>query len=141
MKDCPLPSPLETQILRVLWQLGESTVTAVHEAMDDGKERAYTTVLTVLQNLEKKGLVHRVKQGRAHVYEAAFSTNDVLGPLLEDFVTQVYGGEWHELLQQAISQSRLTREQKSALCDQLQARGRKSTSAAKKAAKKVVKSR
>ena len=51
------PSNLELQALSVLWHDGPSTVSAVLETLPDGKDRAYTTVLSVLQSLERKKLV------------------------------------------------------------------------------------
>ena len=57
------PSGVELQVLAVLWDKGPSSVRAVLEAMPDGKDRAYTTVLSVMQVLEKKGLVGHTAAG------------------------------------------------------------------------------
>ena len=73
------PSNLELQALSVLWHEGPSTVGAVLEALPDGKDRAYTTVLSVMQSLERKGLVKRTRYGRAHVYEASRSQEQIAG--------------------------------------------------------------
>ena len=64
------PSELELQVLGVLWDRGPSPVRAVLEAMPDGKDRAYTTILSVMQVMEKKGLVRHTQQGPAHIYHA-----------------------------------------------------------------------
>ena len=61
------------QVLSVLWGRGASTVREVMEAMPDGKARAYTTILSVLQVMEKKGLLSHVAEGNAHVYQARVS--------------------------------------------------------------------
>ena len=50
------PSDLELQVLAVLWRRGPSTAREVMEALPDGKHRAYTTVLSVMQVMEKKEL-------------------------------------------------------------------------------------
>lgn len=139
MSDYPMPSPLETQILRVIWKLGSATVSDVHQSMDDGRERAYTTVLTVLQNLEKKGLVNREKRGRSHLYEAAYPSSEVIGALLEDFVRNVYGGDWHELFQHVLVNARLTSEQKDELMEQWRPKAQNRPIAAKKATPKSTK--
>ena len=47
------PSNLELQALSVLWHEGPSTVAAVHETLPDRKDRAYTTVLSVMQVLHE----------------------------------------------------------------------------------------
>ncbi len=49
------PSRLEMQVLSVLWQRGASSVREVLAVMPDGKARAYTTILSVMQVMEKKG--------------------------------------------------------------------------------------
>jgi len=86
------PSELETQVLSVLWERGPSTVRDVRGAMPDGKKRAYTTVLSVLQVMERKGLVKHRARGRAHVYEPAVTRSQVLHPMLRGLVENVFGG-------------------------------------------------
>ena len=49
------PSPLELQVLSVLWEHGDCTVRTVLENLPDGRDRAYTTALSVLQTMERKG--------------------------------------------------------------------------------------
>jgi predicted transcriptional regulator len=88
----PKPSDLELQVLSVLWQSGPSTAREVRQAMPDGKRRAYTTVLSVLQVMEKKGLVTHTTKGLAHVYRPAVTKRRVLRPLLRSLVTNVFGG-------------------------------------------------
>ena len=53
----PQPSNLEMQILSVLWENGPCTVRDILDKIPDGKKRAYTTVLTMMQIMEKKKLV------------------------------------------------------------------------------------
>ncbi len=93
------PSNLEMQVLSVLWDNGPSTARQVLEAMPDGKKRAYTTVLSVLQMLEKKTLVTHDAQGNAHVYKPCVSKRKVLRPYLRDMVRNVFGGSPSEAMQ------------------------------------------
>ncbi len=58
----------ELDVMGVLWDLGSGTVTDVRERLP--VELAYTTVLTILRNLEEKSFVSRVAEGRAHRYSA-----------------------------------------------------------------------
>ena len=92
------PSNLELQALSVLWHEGPSTVAAIHETMPDGKDRAYTTVLSVMQNLERKNLVKRARIGRAHVYQAAYSQEVIVQRATHDFLTNAFGGRLGEAL-------------------------------------------
>ncbi len=130
------PSNLELQALSVLWHQGPSTVAAIQETLPDGKERAYTTVLTVMQNLERKNLVRRSLVGRAHVYEAAYSQEVIVERATQDFLTNAFGGRLGEALLAILSVGTLTPEEKTKLERELQ---RHKTMAAKKTAKKAAK--
>ena len=89
----PAPSDLELQILSVLWRRGPSTAREMGEALPDGKSRAYTSVLSVMQVMQKKGLLEvGRRRGLAYVYRPAISRRQVLGPLLRGMVQKVFGG-------------------------------------------------
>ena len=69
-RDEPLPNQtlgsLESRVMGVLWARGESSVRDVFEVID--RPLAYTTVMTTLERLFKKGLLNRCKSGRAFLY-------------------------------------------------------------------------
>jgi predicted transcriptional regulator len=87
------PSGLEQQVLSVLWEKGSGTVRDVIAALPDGKQRAYTTLLTVLQVLEKKGLVRHTRDGLTYLYHPNVTREQVVQPLLKGLVQGVFGGE------------------------------------------------
>jgi BlaI family penicillinase repressor len=93
------PSELELQVLGVLWDRGPSSVRGVLEAMPDGKDRAYTTILSVMQVMEKKGLVGHTQQGQTHLYHAEARREQVLGPMMKDLVRNAFGGSPARALQ------------------------------------------
>ncbi len=93
------PSELELQVLGVLWDRGPSPVRAVLDAMPDGKDRAYTTILSVMQVMEKKGLVGHTQQGPANVYHAKAGRDEVLGPMMKDLLRNAFGGSAARALQ------------------------------------------
>jgi predicted transcriptional regulator len=130
------PSNLELQALSVLWHEGPSTVSSVHESLPDGRERAYTTVLSVMQSLERKKLVRRIRSGRAHVYESAYSQEIIVRRATDDFVTNAFGGRLGEAVLATLSIGTLTPEEKTNIERELQ---RHKTMPAKKTAKKAVK--
>jgi predicted transcriptional regulator len=105
------PSKLEMQVLSVLWRRGPSTVRDVLEAMPDGKTRAYTTILTVMQVMEKKGLVGHTTQGNAHLYEAQVSRARAIGPMLRGLVRDVFGGSAVAAMQQLLAENEVSREE------------------------------
>ncbi|MCX6867436.1 MAG: BlaI/MecI/CopY family transcriptional regulator [Verrucomicrobia bacterium] len=129
------PSNLELQALSVLWHEGPSTVAAVLDSLPDKKDRAYTTVLSVMQNLERKHLVKRVLVGRAHVYAAACSREVIVQHTTHDFLTRTFGGRLGEAILAILSAGTLTPEEKTNIERELQ---RHKTMAAKKTAKKVA---
>lgn len=80
---------LEAVVMQRLWDWDRPA--SVRDVVDDlQKERkiAYTTVMTVLDNLHSKGLVHREKQGRAYVYTAVMSREAHTASILEGVLAQ-----------------------------------------------------
>lgn len=84
-----IPPPLELECLKALWTLGQGNVKDVREILTQNRKLAYTTVMTVLDRLEKRGRVERCKQGRRFVYSPAVSRDTLrrlaVDALLEDF--------------------------------------------------------
>ena len=104
------PSELELQVLGVLWDRGPSTVRDVMSAMPDGKRRAYTTVLSVLQVMEKKGLATHAVKGRAHLYRASVRRTRVVRPVLKDLVAHLFAGSTTAAVQQLLREGDVTPE-------------------------------
>jgi predicted transcriptional regulator len=78
--------PLETQVMQLVWdRSGEASVRDVHQGLEGGL--AYTTVMTTLDRLFKKGLLARRREGRSFLYWARLSradlSRDVAGALVE----------------------------------------------------------
>jgi predicted transcriptional regulator len=71
---------LESQVMEEVWSRGEeTTVRDVFESLNLGrKQRAYTTVMTVMARLDKKGLLRRRKRGKTHVYSATMARSEYL---------------------------------------------------------------
>jgi predicted transcriptional regulator len=63
-----IPPPLELECLKALWEIGEGNVRAVQSQIEPRRKLAYTTVMTLLDRLAKKGAVVRRKDGRAFLY-------------------------------------------------------------------------
>ena len=105
------PSRLEMQVLALLWERGPATVREVQEALPDGKTRAYTTVLTVLQVMEKKGLLTHVSQGNTHVYQPPTTRRQTLGPVLKNLVRQLFGGSPATAMQHLLAESEVSPEE------------------------------
>jgi len=63
-----VPPPLELLCLRALWSLGEGNVKAVQQIVAESRPLAYTTIMTVLDRLVRKGMLGRRKVGRSFRY-------------------------------------------------------------------------
>ena len=99
------PSDLEMQILSVLWDRGASTAREVLEAMPDGKRRAYTSILSVMQVMEKKGLLKHTNRGIAHVYSPAVSKKRIIQPFMHKVVNEVFGGRPSAMMQALLAET------------------------------------
>jgi len=67
--------PLESEIVEILWRLGSTSATAVHQQIltDIDRELTYSSVSTVLKRLEKKGWVSCSRENRIHIWRATVS--------------------------------------------------------------------
>ena len=81
------PGDLERAAMEVLWEAGPSTARDVASRLA-GRGLAYTTWLTVLGRLERKGLVRRERAGRAHTYAATASREDHIALLMRSALGQ-----------------------------------------------------
>ncbi len=94
------PSELEMQILSVLWNHGPQTVRQVLDRMPDGKTRAYTTILSMMQSMAKKGLIEKQgKDGTAHVFGATQTQETILKPMIGQMVKHFFFGNRHAVVQ------------------------------------------
>jgi BlaI family transcriptional regulator, penicillinase repressor len=105
------PSGFELQILQVLWARGSATVREVMDSLSDGKKRAYTSVLSVMQVMRKKGLLSAEKPsvGLAYRYKANFSKKQILGPVVQGIVKKLFQGSSRTAVQQILEVHHITR--------------------------------
>ncbi len=99
------PAEFELQVLGTLWEHGPGTVRQVMERLSDGKERAYTSVLSVMQVMQKKGLlaVADEREGLAHIFKPLVSREQVAVPLLRGLVTRIFGGSTRTAMQHLLN--------------------------------------
>ena len=95
-------TPLELQIMQVLWSEGPSNVLHVQECLSASNELAYNTVQTMLNILQRKGRVKRTLKGRAYVYRPVASKEIVLGQAVRDLVERMFGGSSEDLVMSLI---------------------------------------
>jgi len=84
----------ETEVMSVLWRLGEANVREVQDAIDRAERPAYTTVQTIVQRLEQKGAVRRTrKSGNALYFEPAITRKSVYRRLVDELIDLVGGSQ------------------------------------------------
>lgn len=96
-RDRELPPPLEMMCLNALWQIGEGNVEEVRRVVSQGKPLAYTTVLTLLDRLAKRGAVSRRKEGRGFRYQPTVARDRLRHMALQHFLTYHFEGSLVEL--------------------------------------------
>ena len=84
---------LEADILAVVWEKDRTTVRAVYETLRERRTIAYTTVMTVMNNLVKKHLLDQDKSGIAYVYTPAIPGREVGQTVLESVVHKLINDE------------------------------------------------
>jgi len=92
-----MPPPLELECLKALWEIGEGTVRDVRDVMVGNRDLAYTTVMTVLDRLEKRGRVSRKKQGRSYVYVPKLSREELRGFAVKEVADRFFDGSQEAL--------------------------------------------
>jgi len=96
-KRTELPD-LELACLRLLWNAGDQTVHEVRDGLRPKRPLAYTTVMTVLDRLARKGVVSRRKVGRAHLYHAEFPREAARQRALERLLDVYFDGSRESLM-------------------------------------------
>jgi len=100
----------ELDIMSVLWDLGEATVTEVRDRVDPNL--AYTGISSMIRTLEMKGYVsHRRGEGKTHVYFPAIGREAVGESALGRVLDKIYGGSPIKLLAHLVEQSRLSEKE------------------------------
>jgi predicted transcriptional regulator len=102
---------LQLRFLRALCTIGEGTVYDLLEALPEEERTAYTTVLTVMRSLEKRGLVTHTTRDRSYVYQPLQSPEEVQCGLLGRMVERVFGGSTQLLVARLLEQESLSREE------------------------------
>jgi BlaI family penicillinase repressor len=84
----------ETEVMNILWRLGEATVRDVQDAIDRDARPAYTTVQTIVQRLEQKGAVRRTrKAGNALFFEPVIASEPVYRRLIDELLELIGGSQ------------------------------------------------
>ncbi len=91
-RDRELPPPLEMMCMNALWEIGEGNVEDVRKVVSLNRPLAYTTVLTLLDRLARRGAVSRRKEGRGFRYQPTVERNRLRRMALRQFLDYHFDG-------------------------------------------------
>jgi len=93
-----VPPPLELLCLKALWSLQEGNVRDVQQVVAQSRPLAYTTIMTVLDRLVRKGKLARRKVGRAFVYTPETPRDEMRRVAIRELLDGFFDGSQEELL-------------------------------------------
>src|SRR5262245_58031790 len=125
MGDKHILGDLQFAIMRVLWNDGEATVSRVQEALDSDKDRALTTIATMLVKMEKKGIVAHRSEGRQYVYRALISETDVQRSMVGELTELLFGGDYTALVSHLLTEQEIDPAEIKKLRQRIAERGNK----------------
>lgn len=103
-------TPLELEIMKVLWETGPAATQTVQERLAPERTLAYNTVQTMLNVLHRKGKVRRELSGRAYLYEPVVSRAQASRQALGDLVSRMFEGSAESLVLSLVETRQLTPE-------------------------------
>lgn len=106
-------TPLELEIMKVLWETGPANVQTVQQLL--ARDLAYTTVQTMLNVLHRKGKAKRTLKDKAYFYRPAVSRSQVRGKAVGDLIERMFGGSAENLVMNLVETQQLTPEKLSRL--------------------------
>jgi BlaI family transcriptional regulator, penicillinase repressor len=110
----PALTPLELEIMNVLWETGPANVQTVQERVK-GRDLAYTTVQTMLNVLHRKGRVKRQLKDRAYIYRPVLSRQKAAAQAVGDMLDRFFGGSADSLVLNLVEARRLTPQRLAAI--------------------------
>ena len=101
----------ELRLMRVLWARGESAVADVMAAIADSTPLAYTSVLTTIRVLERKGYVSHRQEGRAFLYRPCVAQNEASRSEVRHVLRRFFGNSRESLLLSLLGDDEITPEE------------------------------
>ncbi|MEM9643961.1 MAG: BlaI/MecI/CopY family transcriptional regulator [Planctomycetota bacterium] len=117
----PPLGPLETQVMRIVWDIGKVTADEVRLRLQSTDDLKDSTVRTILRRLESKGYVRHEVNGRVFVYEPAVEPQEVAPEHVQGIVERLCGGSVEELLVGMVGDSMISPAKLRELADRISA--------------------
>jgi predicted transcriptional regulator len=101
----------ELRLMKILWRRGESAVTDLVEALPEGKQLAYNSVLTTIRILEQKGYVEHRQEGRAFVYWPCVQENEAGRTEVRNVLNRFFGNSREKLVLSLLGDEEISTEE------------------------------
>ena len=98
----------ELRLMRLLWTRGESAVADLVQALPKDAPLAYTTVLTTIRILERKGYVRHRQEGRAFLYSASVEEHEARQSEIRHVLQRFFGNSRERLLLSLLGDAQVT---------------------------------
>lgn len=96
----------EEETMQAVWRTGEGNVKSFMENMDE--PAPYTTVASIVKNLEKKGFLSSRLVGNAYLYKPAISEEDYKNKFMNNVVKEYFDNSYKELVNFFVEQKKLS---------------------------------
>lgn len=106
---------LQHAIMSVLWEGGEATTAAVHEALRSERGLALTTIATMLRKMEDKGVVAHRSEGRQFVYRPTVTEDEIRQSMVGELVQRLFHGDAKALVAHLVSEHEIKADDLAAL--------------------------
>lgn len=103
----PQLTPLQLDLMRVLWARKEASAQEVHAALAEDRGLALTTIATLLRRLEKRGLVTHRTEGRQFLFRARVNENEARGAMVAELAERLFDGDAAQLMHHLLSANQL----------------------------------
>lgn len=108
----------ELNVMNILWSKNEATVNEIIEVMSEPKP-AYTTVLTVMQVLIRKGIVSPERRGKAHVFRPLLSREEYIDTFMQETRNVLFQGSLRSLFSYFVKSEKLSKEELNKILDEI----------------------
>ena len=108
----------ELNVMNILWSKNEATVNEIIEVMSEPKP-AYTTVLTVMQVLTRKGIVSPERRGKAHVFRPLLSREEYIDTYMQETRNVLFQGSLRSLFSYFVKSEKLSKEELNKILDEI----------------------
>lgn len=104
-------TPVEHELMEILWKLGQGTVRDVIACLPKSRDLAYTSVSTILRILQQKKILTAVKAGKQHIYKPLLSKDKFTTHSVKTMVKHIFSGNSVNMVAYLVDKNNLSLEE------------------------------